>query len=132
MHTISVKLAANAYPVYLGQGLLADPALWQPHLSKGKVLVVSNDTVAPLYLETLRSALAGREWELHIIPDGEQFKTVETWYGIVDKLVGMQARRDASLVALGGGSWATLPALQPPPTCVVCASCKPQQPCWHR
>ena len=103
MHTISVKLAANAYPVYLGQGLLADPALWQPHLSKGKVLVVSNDTVAPLYLETLRSALAGREWELHIIPDGEQFKTVETWYGIVDKLVGMQARRDASLVALGGG-----------------------------
>jgi 3-dehydroquinate synthase len=96
-------LATNAYPVYLGRGLLGDPSLWQQHLGQGKVLVVSNDTVAPLYLETLRSALAGRPFELHIIPDGEQFKTVETWYGIIDKLVGMQARRDASLIALGGG-----------------------------
>jgi 3-dehydroquinate synthase len=96
-------LATNAYPVYLGHGLLGDPSLWQQHLGQGKVLVVSNDTVAPLYLETLRSALAGRPFELHIIPDGEQFKTVETWYGIIDKLVGMQARRDASLIALGGG-----------------------------
>jgi 3-dehydroquinate synthase len=103
MRTIRVKLAANAYPVYLGRGLIGDPSLWQQHLSQGKVLVVSNDTVAPLYLETLGSALAGRDWDLHIIPDGEQFKTVETWYGIIDKLVGMQARRDASLIALGGG-----------------------------
>jgi 3-dehydroquinate synthase len=103
MNTIRVELAANAYPVYLGREFLGDASLWKQHLGQGKVLVVSNDTVAPLYLEKLSSALVGFPFELHIIPDGEQFKTVETWYGIIDKLVSMQARRDASLIALGGG-----------------------------
>jgi len=103
MKTINVELAANAYPVYLGRGLLSDAPLWRRHLGEGKVLVVSNDTVAPLYLDTLRPVLEGLQAELHIIPDGEQYKTVETWYGILDKLVQMKARRDASLIALGGG-----------------------------
>ena len=103
MQTIDVELAANAYPVYLGRGLLGAAELWARHLGPGKVLVVSNDTVAPLYFETLSPALSGRQYELHVIPDGEKFKTVETWYGIIDRLVAMQARRDATLIALGGG-----------------------------
>jgi 3-dehydroquinate synthase len=103
MKTINVELATNAYPVYLGHGLLADHSLWRRHLGKGKTLIVSNDVVAPLYLEALKSALTGLDLDVHIIPDGEPFKTAETWYGIVDKLVGMQARRDANIVALGGG-----------------------------
>jgi 3-dehydroquinate synthase len=103
MNTIKVELAANAYPVYLGQGLLGDASLWRRHLGPGKVLVVSNETVAPLYLQTLLSALSGHQVDVHVIPDGERHKTVDTWYGIIDKLVAMQARRDASLVALGGG-----------------------------
>jgi 3-dehydroquinate synthase len=103
MHTINVELASSAYPVYLGRGLLLDADLWRRHLTDGKILVVINDTVAPLYLEALKSALDGRAAEVHIIPDGERHKTVETWYGIIDTLVGMQARRDASIIALGGG-----------------------------
>jgi len=103
MKTINVALPTNAYPVYIGRGILGDQSLWKPHLGTGKVLVVSNETVAPLYYETLHSALEGRHAELHVIPDGEQYKTVETWYSIIDRLVQMQARRDASLVALGGG-----------------------------
>jgi len=103
MKTISVELATNGYPVYLGHGLLGDVASWRQHLGTGKVLVVSNDTVAPLYFEALRTVLGDRPPELHVIPDGEQYKTVETWYGIIDRLVGMQARRDATIVALGGG-----------------------------
>lgn len=103
MKIINVDLASDAYPVYLGHGLLADSSLWQKHLGSGKTLVVSNEVVAPLYLEPLRSALAGRELDVHVIPDGEPFKTTETWYGIIDKLISMQARRDANIVALGGG-----------------------------
>jgi 3-dehydroquinate synthase len=103
MQTINVNLASNAYPVYLGQGLLGEQTLWQKHLGKGKTLIVSNDVVAPLYLEVLKSALTGRDLELHIIPDGEPFKTSQTWSGIIDKLVGMRARRDANVIALGGG-----------------------------
>lgn len=103
MKTITIDLASNAYPVYLGRGILTDVSLWQKHLGKGQNLVVSNDVVAPLYLDALRSALPGGTSATHIIPDGEQQKTVETWYGILDKLVGMQARRDCNLIALGGG-----------------------------
>jgi 3-dehydroquinate synthase len=103
MKTIDVQLPANAYSVYLGRGLLTEPSLWDRHLGAGKVLVVSNETVAPLYLEALTAALGPRPVETHILPDGERFKTVETWQGILDVLVGMQARRDASIVALGGG-----------------------------
>ena len=103
MNTINVELAANAYPVYLGHGLLTDSSLWQRHLGDGKTLIVSNDVVAPLYLESLKAALTGQQPETCIIPDGEPFKTPETWYGIIDKLVSMQARRDVNVIALGGG-----------------------------
>jgi len=103
LKTVNVELASNSYPVYLGGGILPDRSLWDRHLSEGKTLIVSNDVVAPLYLDPLRSALGGRKVEVHIIPDGEPQKTVETWYGILDKLISMQARRDANLVALGGG-----------------------------
>ncbi|MBT8049059.1 MAG: 3-dehydroquinate synthase [Xanthomonadales bacterium] len=103
MKTIQVKLASNTYPVYLGHGMLADPELWRRHLGTGKTLIVSNEVVAPLYLEAVRSALGGGEVDVHIIRDGEQFKTTDTWHGIIDKLVSMQARRDVTVIALGGG-----------------------------
>jgi len=103
MKTVNVALAANAYPVYIGRGILGARSLWQQHLGTGKVLVVSNETVAPLYFDTLHFALEGRHVELHVIPDGEQYKTVDTWYSIIDRLVRIQARRDASVIALGGG-----------------------------
>ena len=103
MNIINVDLANNSYPVYLGHGLLTEQSLWDQHLGSGKTLIVSNDVVAPLYLEALKSAMSAHRPEVHIIPDGEPFKTTETWYGIIDKLVGMQARRDVNIVALGGG-----------------------------
>lgn len=103
MKTINIDLANDSYPVYLGHGILGDTSLWQRHLGTGKILVVSNDVVAPLYIDRLKSALADRAFDIHIIPDGEPHKNTETWYGIIDQLVGMQARRDANLIALGGG-----------------------------
>jgi len=103
LQIVNVALSQGAYPVYLGQGLLGDHSLWQRHLARGKVLVVTNSVVAPLYLDQLRAGLGDRGVHVHIIPDGEQFKTAETWLGILDQLVSMHARRDASIVALGGG-----------------------------
>ena len=100
---IDVALASNAYPVYLGKGLLSEPSLWSRHLGTGKTLIVTNVVVAPLYLEQLKSALGERDIWTHVIADGEPQKTVDTWFGIIDKLVSMQARRDASVIALGGG-----------------------------
>ena len=103
MITVEVKLASSSYPVYLGSGLLSAAGLLERHLSSGKILIVSNDVVAPLYIDQVMTSLDNRDVEIHIIPDGERFKTAETWYSIIDKLVDMQARRDANLIALGGG-----------------------------
>lgn len=103
MITVDVKLASNSYPVYLGSGLLTSAELLGRHLDSGKTLIVSNDVIASLYLDRVRTSLGNRDVEIHLIPDGERFKTVETWYTIIDKLVGMQARRDSNIIALGGG-----------------------------
>ena len=77
--------------------------IFDGYIAGRQVMVVSNETVAPIYLPSLLETLGGREVEVHILPDGEQFKTVETWSSILDRLVAIQARRDATLVALGGG-----------------------------
>jgi 3-dehydroquinate synthase len=100
---VTVELGRAAYPVYVGTGILGDPAVWSAHLGNGKVLIVSNEVVAPLYAETLRAALPGKEVHLQILPDGEPHKTLNHWSGIIDRLVEIQARRDATVIALGGG-----------------------------
>jgi 3-dehydroquinate synthase len=100
---ILVEAKTASYPVYIGRGLLGEAELWGRHLGTGRVLVVTNATVGPLYLDRLCGALSGRQVDTHVVPDGERFKTAETWSGILDKLVEMRARRDVSLIALGGG-----------------------------
>ena len=100
--TLQVELGDRSYPVHIGEGLLDQAEPWKA-LSAGKTLIVSNEVVAPLYLDRLLAALGQREVGTHIIADGEQHKTVATWSGILDSLVQMKARRDCNLIALGGG-----------------------------
>ena len=103
MLTVRLSLTHEAYPVYIGENILPDSSVWDRHLNSSKVLIVSNEVVAPLYLERVRSGFSDRQVAVHIIPDGEPGKTLQTWSGILDQLVGMQCRRDATIVALGGG-----------------------------
>jgi 3-dehydroquinate synthase len=103
METIQVNVANGSYPVYIGSGILTDGSLWEPYLGRAKALIVSNDVVAPLYLEKLRSSLPKDSAAVHIIPDGEIHKNSETWKGIIDHLVDINARRDDIVIALGGG-----------------------------
>ena len=60
MITVEVKLASSSYPVYLGGGLLSEAGLLERHLGSGKTLIVSNDVVAPLYLDRVRTSLHNR------------------------------------------------------------------------
>ncbi|HKJ17835.1 MAG TPA: 3-dehydroquinate synthase [Xanthomonadales bacterium] len=103
MQTLNIQVPGSDYPVHLGGDLLGQASLWAGTLLPGKVLVVSDDNVAPLYLEALLSALAGRDVETLVIPSGEAEKSLENWQLITDKLVEIGALRDATLVALGGG-----------------------------
>lgn len=101
--TLTVALGARAYPIHIGTDLLGDSQLYRPHITGKQVMIVSNETVAPLYLERLRSALSDWRVETVILPDGEQYKTLEVWNRIFDGLLGARFGRDCTMIALGGG-----------------------------
>lgn len=105
MQTLNVALGERSYPIHIGCGLLADSSLMAPYLKQKKALVVTNTTVAPLYLAQLVAALerCGVTAQTVVLPDGEQFKTWETLNLIFDALLGAHCERGTTLVALGGG-----------------------------
>lgn len=101
--SLQVDLGARAYPIHIGTGLLAETALYGPHIRGDQLMVVTNERVAPLYLEPVRQALAAYRVQQVILPDGEQFKTLEVWNRIFDALLDARFGRDSTLIALGGG-----------------------------
>ncbi len=101
--TITVELGDRSYPIVIGRGLLGGGFSLAKHTAGKDCLVVSNETVAPLYLEQLQADLDGCLVSVLELPDGEAFKTVETVSSVLDKLVGERAGRDTTLIALGGG-----------------------------
>ena len=103
MQTVKVDLADRSYTVYIGSGMLGKQHPAFEVTTGSTVLIVSNETVAPLYLEILKKSLTGADIHSLILPDGETYKTVEHWSRIIDKLVEIRATRDASIITLGGG-----------------------------
>ncbi|MEW5792321.1 MAG: 3-dehydroquinate synthase [Pseudomonadota bacterium] len=105
MRTLTVELGPRAYPIHIGAGLLRRPELLEPVLGQGPVAVVTNTTVGPLYLPTLRETLQamGREPVVIELPDGEQYKTLAAIEQIVDHLLAHGCDRSTTLLALGGG-----------------------------
>jgi len=105
MHTLTVDLGDRAYPIHIGQDLIGQAGLILPHLPQARVAVISNTTVAPLYLETLATSLraAGVDALPIVLPDGEVYKNWETLNLIFDALLAHRAERKTTLIALGGG-----------------------------
>ena len=101
--TLTVDLGDRSYPIVIGAGLLNDGYDLSAHLPGGDCLVVSNETVAPLYLDKLKACLPRTNVRVLELPDGEAHKTVGTVQSIIDKLVSVKAGRDTTVVALGGG-----------------------------
>ncbi|RFC39807.1 MAG: 3-dehydroquinate synthase [Candidatus Nitrotoga sp. CP45] len=105
MQTLTVGLADRSYPIYIGSNLLGCTKLLLPHLPHKRTAVVTNTTVASLYLEPLRAMLQAHGVDMIpiILPDGEQYKNVETLGLIYDALLSHRCERNTPLVALGGG-----------------------------
>ncbi len=105
MQTLTVDLGDRAYPIHIGQSLLTQADLLLTHLKRKQVAVVTNTTVAPLYLEKLMSPLeaAGVSVLPIVLPDGEQYKNSETLNRIYDALLAHRCERSTTLIALGGG-----------------------------
>ena len=86
-----------------GPGLISDPDLIRSLIRGERVLIVSNETVAPLYLDSLKKTLAGLKVDAISLPDGERFKTLETLNTIFDVLLQNNHHRSTTIMALGGG-----------------------------
>ena len=103
MKRLNLDLGPRSYSVFIGAGLLGRSDLFDTGLAGNQVMVVSNETVAPLYLEDLKKALGDRDIRVTILPDGERFKTLDEFAKILDALVEARFARDCTVVALGGG-----------------------------
>jgi 3-dehydroquinate synthase len=103
MQTLQVDLGTRSYPIYIGSGLLDDSAVLARHIVGRQVAIVSNETVAPLYLERLSQALEGYQVTHIVLPDGEAHKNWETLQTIFDGLLQARHDRRTTVIALGGG-----------------------------
>jgi 3-dehydroquinate synthase len=100
---LKVELGTRSYPILIGSGLLAQRALFDEHAKGRDVLLVSNTTIAPLYVPALLQGLAGRNVVQVALPDGEEHKTLATVSRMLDVLVANRFGRDCTVLALGGG-----------------------------
>ena len=103
MKTLQVALGDRSYPIYIGSGLLNQAQLYTQHIKSKQVIVITNATIAPLYLDQVLNNLRDFKVETLILPDGEQFKTLDYVSQIFDKLLSCKFSRNATLIALGGG-----------------------------
>lgn len=104
---LMVDLGDRSYPIFIGAGLLAEPGCFAPYLASKQVCIVTNETVAPLYLarltQSLESALPGLQVAVVTLPDGETYKNLDTLSLIFDGLLAARHNRKTTIVALGGG-----------------------------
>jgi len=104
-HQVDIDLGERSYPIVIGSGLLSDPAVYAGLPRARTALIVTNETVAPLYAAQLQAALAPHYPQVHVVtlPDGEAHKNWQTLNLIFDTLLGQGCDRKTVLFALGGG-----------------------------
>src|SRR5690554_3703211 len=107
MQSLNLDFGERSYSIHIGPQLLEQPNLILPQLSGKQLLIISNTTVAPLYLEKLKASLSQAKPELIIktciLPDGEAYKNLENLQKVWDTLLKEGFNRKATLLALGGG-----------------------------
>jgi 3-dehydroquinate synthase len=101
--TLNVELGSRSYPIVIDAGVLGRPQIFRQYLPAQDVAIVSNTTVAPLYLSVLAAGLAGRRTVEIVLPDGEAHKTLANSARVLDVLVANRFGRDGAVIALGGG-----------------------------
>ena len=103
MITLNLDLGERSYPIFIGSKLLSDASHFASYIQGRQVMIVTNETVSPLYEAQLRQALVGFQVDSVVLPDGEQYKTWETLNLIFDALLEKRHSRKTTIIALGGG-----------------------------
>lgn len=99
---VDIDLGDRSYPIFIGKELISDRELIAQYVT-GKVMIVTNETIAPLYLPTLLNTFSDFDVAHVVLPDGEQYKTLETMDQIFAALLNERCDRGCTIVALGGG-----------------------------
>lgn len=103
MEIVHLGLGGRSYDIHIGEDLLRNSDLVRSQIKGRQVFVVTNTTIAPLYLDLLMTSLQGLDVDWISIPDGEQFKTLETFEAIISALLEKRHNKSTTLIALGGG-----------------------------
>lgn len=103
MKTLNVDLGDRSYPIFIGENIFSDSSLVAPYVKGKQVMIVTNDTIAPLYLEQAKALFSDFDVATVVLPDGEQFKDLTHLNLIYDALLQNKHNRTTTLVALGGG-----------------------------
>ncbi|AHY44403.1 3-dehydroquinate synthase [Stutzerimonas decontaminans] len=103
MQTLQVDLGERSYPIHIGERLIDRAELLADRIRGRQVAIVTNETVAPLYLDRLTQTLSGYAVTPVILPDGEEHKNWQTLQLIFDALLGARHDRNTTVIALGGG-----------------------------
>ena len=104
MKTIEVALGSRSYPIHIGAGILDKSELYQPHIRGSKAVVITNETIAPLYAQNVVDSVGKfAEVHTHVLADGEIHKNLQTIGKIFDKLLNIPCDRKTTIIALGGG-----------------------------
>jgi len=101
-HTVDIDFGPRSYPIIIGDNLLQPTGALNKHV-QGKAMVVTNETIAPLYLDKIMEALGNTPKASVVLPDGEAHKTIETLDLVFDALLNEGFDRGCTIIALGGG-----------------------------
>ncbi len=103
MSTVSINLGSRSYDIRIGRGLLSIPEEITRWVKGKQVFIISNEIVAPLYLDRLKASLDSYEVHELLLPDGEQTKNLENFSLVLDKMLSVPCNRSVTVIALGGG-----------------------------
>ena len=103
MHTETVNLEDNSYPIFIGEGASLSLENFDGYIAGKDIAIVTNEVVAPLYLNEISDLFSNMNVIEYILPDGEQEKKLKTVHKIIDRLMEAGFGRDSTLIALGGG-----------------------------
>jgi len=106
IETLRVELGERSYDIVVGAGLIAQAARWiVPVLARPRVVIVTDENVAPHYLEPLTDSLQGADVHCDAItlPAGEQTKSFAEFENLCESILELKVERSTTLIALGGG-----------------------------
>ena len=103
MQKLTIRTTSTSYPIYIEANLLDQVVYFSPHIKGKRVMIITNETVAPLFLKRIRNTLSSYHCEHLILPDGEQYKNLTHFTHVIDQLIEGNFPRDTTLIALGGG-----------------------------